>query len=226
MTIGIYELLFVDNSFYIGQSSNIEKRFKNHIYALRNKSHTNFKLSDTFNRLGLPKLNILEECTIEELDDKELFWIIESDAVVKGLNIASGPLNSLRGEKHSKSIYDNTAIEELFFQIVYTDIPLFRLNKELSAKNLAQVIACGENHSWLKDKYPAEYQIMLNKLGTRKYDAKAQGIKYPKIVSPDGKIYEVTNLNEFARRHKLLNSCLHRLLTYKAKSHKGWRLAA
>lgn len=48
---------------------------------------------------------------------------------------------------------------------------------------------------------------------------------WPKISSPESIIYTVTNANVFAKEHGLDYSGLHRLLSNKANSHKGWRLA-
>lgn len=55
--------------------------------------------------------------------------------------------------------------------------------------------------------------------------AKAKGINYPDILSPDSiVVYSVENVQEFARNHGISKSSLHRILTKQTKSCKGWRL--
>lgn len=53
------------------------------------------------------------------------------------------------------------------------------------------------------------------------------GAYYDDIISPNGEVYtiKVGDAANFAKNHGLQHSNLHKVLTGKAKSHKGWKLA-
>lgn len=60
MTIGIYSLYWEEQDLiYIGQSQNIERRFTEHLYKLKNNTHTNYKVQKAYITYGLPSTNIL-----------------------------------------------------------------------------------------------------------------------------------------------------------------------
>ena len=94
MSIGIYMLRNeIDGKIYIGQSTNLEKRNKQHKNALLNNRHFNEHLQKAYNKYGnVFKFIIIELCSEEELDDKELYWINKFNSLNKkyGYNILSG----------------------------------------------------------------------------------------------------------------------------------------
>ncbi len=47
---------------------------------------------------------------------------------------------------------------------------------------------------------------------------------YGESISPSGRIYEVTGLLKFSKKHKLDPSSLSRVFSGEAKQHKGWKL--
>lgn len=73
MSIGIYRIISPNNKIYIGQSINIEKRFKEHRNSI-NKKQT--KLYKSFQKYGFinHKFEIIEKCQIEQLDKREIYW--------------------------------------------------------------------------------------------------------------------------------------------------------
>ena len=74
--IGIYKITNkINNHCYVGQSRNIDKRWKNHIYHDTNKNE--YPLYRAFKKYGLDNFNfeILEECLVEELNKKEQYYI-------------------------------------------------------------------------------------------------------------------------------------------------------
>lgn len=102
--IGIYKLTnLVTNQSYIGQSKNLEERYKEHLY------HRNCTNPSPVDRdIGIYGIEnfeytILEECTEQELDDKEAYYIKLYDTVYHGYNqIAGGQLHN-RGEANPKA---------------------------------------------------------------------------------------------------------------------------
>ena len=93
--IGIYKITNLKNGkVYIGQSRQIEKRFQQH----RNKSK--FLEEDKWYSplyidmysFGIDNFSfeVIEECTIEELNEKEEYWIKYYNSQEDGYNITSG----------------------------------------------------------------------------------------------------------------------------------------
>jgi len=91
--IGIYKITSPTGGIYIGQSSNIEKRKKDYI-KLNCKQQ--IKLYNSLNKYGFDahKFDIIEECNVETLNERESFWIIECNSFVdvndKGMNLTKG----------------------------------------------------------------------------------------------------------------------------------------
>lgn len=78
--IGIYKITNnINNHCYIGQSRQIEKRWNNHKIASSNKNDKgyNYPLYKAFRKYGIDNFTfeIIEECAIEQLNDKEIYWI-------------------------------------------------------------------------------------------------------------------------------------------------------
>lgn len=91
MTCGIYKITNIKNDkIYIGQSINIERRWKRHLSASKNpKSHEyNAPLHIDMRKFGDEafEIEILEECNKEELNEKEKYWIEETKAFQYGYN--------------------------------------------------------------------------------------------------------------------------------------------
>jgi group I intron endonuclease len=78
MSCGIYKITNITNNHcYIGQSHNIENRWKNHKKCTYNSDKWNYPLYSAFRKYGLENFTfeIIEECTIHELNEKEIYWI-------------------------------------------------------------------------------------------------------------------------------------------------------
>ncbi len=101
--IGIYKITSPSGKIYIGQSTNIEKRWKEY-YKLRCKTQP--KLYHSFLKYGSEKhvYEILEECLVENLDDREIYYGILYDVLVKGLNCCLGHQKQIRSEEVYKKI--------------------------------------------------------------------------------------------------------------------------
>lgn len=78
--VGIYKITNLCNQkCYVGQSKNISKRWSNHKQIAYNKNEKgyNYPLYAAFRKYGLHnfKFEILEKCSISNLDDRENYWI-------------------------------------------------------------------------------------------------------------------------------------------------------
>ena len=78
VVIGIYQLVHKDSGKrYIGQSVHTEIHRRDHFSALRRNIHPNVYLQSAWNKYGEKafEYSVLEECTKEQLDEREIYWI-------------------------------------------------------------------------------------------------------------------------------------------------------
>ncbi len=89
MKTGIYKITSPSGKIYIGQSTNIDKRFKNY-KCLDCKQQP--KLFNSLFKYGVEahKFEIIEECGVNQLDKNEKYWIKKFKSIKEGLNIKEG----------------------------------------------------------------------------------------------------------------------------------------
>lgn len=160
MTIGIYKLTFIglEDFPYIGQSINIEERFIKHKRnLLRNRS--NFKMLAAYGITNqLPNLEILEKCTIEEISDREEYFIKKFDAVNNGLNINQFADIKGAGDRNGNSKHSNEQILKAL-DLLIQDTTLTEISKELNISiDSLSLIALGKSHNWLAEVEPSKYK--------------------------------------------------------------------
>lgn len=94
--IGIYCFTnLINNKQYIGQSVNILNRKNQHYYRYKNLNDSgyNMPIHLAFRKYGWDNFTfeILEECSIEELDEKEIYWIKKKNTLSpNGYNVLAG----------------------------------------------------------------------------------------------------------------------------------------
>lgn len=86
--IGIYKITNTKNEkVYIGQSTNIEERWKQHKYSLMKSDMAWYPLarkeSDGVDDFAF---EVLQQCKVEELDELEDYWIGEYNSIEEGYN--------------------------------------------------------------------------------------------------------------------------------------------
>lgn len=104
MSIGIYKITnLLNGKMYIGQSVDIEKRWSTHKAELKNNYHYNIHLQNAWNKYGEEnfEFSIVEECNIDQLNQREIYWISNFDSYENGYNLTSGGGNT---ESFSKSV--------------------------------------------------------------------------------------------------------------------------
>lgn len=95
MNIGIYMIknLF-NNKVYIGQSTNIDRRWNDHKNKLNNNKHENLHLQESYNKYGEDNFSfeIICKCGKDELNDKEVYYInkFKSYMPENGYNLTKG----------------------------------------------------------------------------------------------------------------------------------------
>jgi len=74
--IGIYKITSPSGKIYIGQSVNVQKRFKLNYKALNGNIQKQPKLYNSINKYGWEKHHkeIIEECNVNQLNEREIYW--------------------------------------------------------------------------------------------------------------------------------------------------------
>lgn len=233
MTIGIYALKFSEQVLYIGQSKNIEKRFKEHKYLINIDKHTN-KILTAYYTYGTPTLSILCICSETNLNMYEDIYIKYYDSYNAGLNTLENstdmPKPDNRGMNHGLSKYTYNQIVGVFNLLIalpiikYTEISSIT---EVGYQTVGNIAALTE-HTWLKTEFPDKYKVLEKLKGTRNKNrevntAEMQGKKYPDVLSPKGIVYtNITNVSKFMREHRITSCRFYDLLNGKASKIMGW----
>lgn len=106
----------INNKVYIGQSTDIKRRWQEHLrsaqpdkYAIKSIRDSKTPIHLAMQKYGIKnfQISILENCCKEELNEKERFWIEKFQSTNKniGYNILKGGQDSLgvKGEYHSQA---------------------------------------------------------------------------------------------------------------------------
>ena len=94
--IGIYKITNkINGKVYVGQSIDIEERWKQHEYKAFNTNGNayNSAIHQAFRKYGVENFEyqVIELCSIEELDTKEIYWIEKLNTLApNGYNILPG----------------------------------------------------------------------------------------------------------------------------------------
>ena len=104
MSIGIYKITNPKGKVYVGQSIHLEKRKINY---KKLKCKKQFKLYNSLIKYGWDKhkFEILEECEIEILNEREIYWGMKLNVLGQnGLNLKIGGANGKFCEESKKKI--------------------------------------------------------------------------------------------------------------------------
>lgn len=135
---GIYKITSPSGKVYIGQSIDIEKRWKIHkgLY----ESHGTNKLKRSLIKYGVLKhlFEVVEKCTLNQIYEREIYWIKFYNSIKKGLNILEGG-QGVRMTDDIKIKISNNKKNHICYQ-----------NKERGEK-ISQSLK-GRNNTWGKGK--------------------------------------------------------------------------
>ena len=108
--IGIYKITSPSKKVYIGQSRNIKKRWNDYsVHKKKQKDQTAIFYS--LKKYGKENhvFEVIEECSLEELNEREIYYIEKYDSVNNRLNISRGGYYFWEvnvGKKHKKETID------------------------------------------------------------------------------------------------------------------------
>lgn len=193
MSIGIYKLNFTGtDKVYIGQSRRLEKRLAEHLALFRSGNHSR-KMQAAYLEFGSPTLEVLCECTIEELKEFENETIEIWDAVNNGFNSAykAGEYAPMYGELHGNSKYSNLQILEVLDLLVQYPPLTFNDITKITGVSLYVIsdISSIKTHNWLLEASPIKYNLLVSLKGNRN-----KGDTSTSSVYSNSKIIEVFNL--------------------------------
>ncbi len=191
MTCGIYCLYYETDDFqyYIGESLDIEGRYKRHCSALQSYKHKNYKLLSRFKIFGKPTLAIIEITTPETIKAREIHWISVFNSFHDGMNLTIGGDGCSFGENHPRAVYTDNIYISILLELANTDYNFTEIAKRLSVDaSIVTNIAHGHSHAYLAKEYPIEYALMLSKKGSRHVGG---------VLTEDKQIY-ISILNDLA----------------------------
>lgn len=107
--IGIYKIENkINGHIYIGQSVHIERRWQDEIRRASNPEDIsyNYPLSLALRKYGVDNFDfsVLEECSAEELDEKECYYIHQYNSYYNGYNQTLGGDGSCKGREYKPKV--------------------------------------------------------------------------------------------------------------------------
>ena len=108
--IGIYMFENINNhKKYIGKSINITKRKWEHYNTPSSGCYIDRILANEPNNFIF---SILEECSVEQLDEREIYWIDYYNSINEGYNVIRGG-NCYRGENNIQAKLTEIQVKEI-----------------------------------------------------------------------------------------------------------------
>lgn len=159
--IGIYKITNkINGKCYIGQSQNIDKRWRKHQKAYLNNNNRAYyyPLYKDFRKFGIEnfKFEIIEICKKEDLDKKEVYWINYYDTYHKGYNQTIG--GDSRKREPDKRVFD--IIRDLKnTSLTFEDISK---NRQISIGMVAGINS-GQNWYFEDQSYPIRSKTLKSK---------------------------------------------------------------
>ena len=147
--IGIYKIENkVNGKIYIGQSVNIENRWKQHMRELNKSSHKNQHLLSSWKKYGKEnfEFSVICTCNSDELDEKEIYYIdlYKTYNYEYGYNMTIGGVGAryyydtdliLNTYKSTNSVTKTSEILK-YFRSSFLDSSSFKINGISNPKNM------------------------------------------------------------------------------------------
>lgn len=226
--IGIYKLVFPElpDWPYVGQSLDINQRYYNHLTSLK-RGDGNYKLQDAYDQGGDPELEILEECTADQLHEREMYWVEKLDSINNGLNLTTGGDSSGSGYTHARSKFSREQLLEVW-KLLQNPSNTYQNISDLTGVSSNQVawITKGKTHKWLMEEFPEQW-IFIQGINRRIHSTYENATVT--LVSPDRKEYDTEGLSGAAFAKKIGESSafgtgINGVMQGKSRQHKGWTL--
>jgi len=222
--IGIYKLVFPDGSYYIGQSVDINSRYKSHIHELTLCKHYNYKVQSCFDKQGVPKLHIMQESSLSSLNELEAQYINLKDPAC--LNILCGGNFQHRGENSARAVYSKETLLKVFFALTEPEVLASKEISEMFNVDLGTVsdIRAGRGRALeFKEEYPEKFNMLL-----KNKSHNTRGKSTITLIHSDSTAVTLTTgeYSSFCRQYGIHTSNLSKVLKGTRKSTGGWILGS
>lgn len=216
---GIYKITNLNNQkCYIGQSINLEKRYRSHRNMLRSNTHHNNHLQHAYNKGDKFVFEVIELCSVEELDEREIMWIAFFDCRndENGYNFDIG--GNVTRDRHPETIekqreslkkyfsdetkrielskkkttVDLSVVAKIKDELRFTDKPQTEIAKEFNvSEHIVRHICNLRSHSYIKSEHNA---YLINRV------TNGNLVRYNRNNSRKGKQLKLSN--ESIRKNK------------------------
>lgn len=153
--IGIYKITNPIGQVYIGQSKILRKRISSHKYFFQKNGAKWGKLYLCFENYGFENhiIEIIEECSMEDLDKRELFYQEKYNSVVNGLNsvLNKGCKGKNKYSEISKLKMSSSAKNKIFTDIHKKNMSLTRQGKDNGNSKIVLDIVNGIFYETMKE---------------------------------------------------------------------------
>ena len=193
--IGIYCIEnLINNKKYIGQSINIKHRWDYHKSELRNNQHKNTHLQNAWNKYGENnfKFSIIECCSVDELDEKEVYYISLYDTYKNGYNRDMGGKSNRDVTEETKKLISDAKSQVIVQLTLDGDfIKEWKSARDIYIKlGYRQEALCG-NLCGASKSYDGYIWIYKDIYNSENFDIK----KYYRINNSDGKSKQIVQCN-------------------------------
>ena len=219
MVCGIYQIKnLTNNKSYVGQSINIKKRYREHIFSsMHITKDSNSPIHKAIKKYGHEnfQLIILEECAREQLNIKEQFWINKLNTYQNGYNATLG------GDTDSH--YNGKEVELYDLNGKYvTSFPTVTMAAEALKVNRSTIYQILQGYRLSCKGYQFKYKNSNKQI--MPYASK-QGGKIPVVQLNKDTKEQIAIFESAIAAARAINgdpSCITKVCKNKLKTHKGY----
>jgi len=186
----------INGKFYIGKTvSSLEKRISSHKKDRRNIT----PLTRAIDKYGWENFDVevLWRGKISEVNEREIFFIKETNAIKNGYNCTYGGDGWMPGERHP--FYGKQRPDDVKKKISETKKNGYHPTR---GKKLPQW--------WIDKCKPGRGELHWN---SKRYI----------VISPEGVEYKIKGLIDFCKKHDLQQTLMSHVAAGKRNHHKGWK---
>ena len=182
MSCGIYCIENkVNGKKYIGQSVNIEERWQTHKSKLKDNKHINSYLQNSWNKNGESafEFSIIELCDVNELNEREVYWIEFYNSFDSGFNLTIGGDGGNTHKAYTdKQLVEYRRKQSLISRNAEENNPMSKLTKQ-DVSQIIQQLLNGEYVTDIAKDYGVHFTTICDIKNHRTWTEMTKGIVFP-----------------------------------------------